>query len=150
MTREWWRTRAILRAVSQHFKLFVCCSLCLFFVFNSVPHVKEAPCFWELRRSFSVYWVIRIGLMVYEGTIISFVKLMRHVCIWVLRSLVVCVKVVLLVDKCQNCWVHVVGESVSIRIIREVWGLSSSILLLFIWDMGSFKGVLWFVAIENA
>lgn len=59
-------------------------------------------------------------------------------------------KVVLLVDKCQNCWVHVVGESVSIRIIREVWGLSSSILLLFIWDMGSFKGVLWFVAIENA
>jgi hypothetical protein len=49
------------------------------FVFGSVLHVR-APCFWELRRSFSVYWVIRIGLMIYEGTIISFVKLMRHVC----------------------------------------------------------------------
>ncbi len=59
-------------------------------------------------------------------------------------------RVVLLVDKCQNCWVHVVGESVSICIIRKVWGLFSSILLLLIWDMGSFKGVLGLVAIENA
>jgi hypothetical protein len=68
----------------------------------------------------------------------------------VLRSLVVYVRVVLLVDKCQNCWVHVVGEIVSICIIRIVWGLSFSILLLLIWDMGSFKGVFWCVAIENA
>lgn len=59
-------------------------------------------------------------------------------------------RVVLLVDKCQNRWVHVVGEIVSIcTTTREVWGLSSSILLLLIWDMGSFKGVLWFVAIQK-
>jgi hypothetical protein len=41
-----------------------------------------------------------------------------------------------------------VGEIVTICIIKEVWGLSSFILLL-IWEMGSFKGVLWFIATEK-
>ncbi len=41
-----------------------------------------------------------------------------------LKNLVACVRVVLLVDKCQNRWVHVVGETIGICITREVWGLS--------------------------
>jgi hypothetical protein len=43
----------------------------------------------------------------------------------------------------------VVGETIGICITREVWGLSLSMLLLLIWDMGFFKGVLWSVAIEK-
>jgi hypothetical protein len=67
-------------------------------------------------------------------------------CLWVLNTLIVCVKVALFLYWCQNLWVHV-SEIVLYMCHKWSWKLSFFVLLL-IWGVGSFMGILWFISIR--
>jgi len=80
MTREWWRTKGISRIVSQHLNLCVCAFVCLFMCCTSV-HLM-----WEHSNDGNSKGILmstrswKMWLLICEGTIIFFIKLMRHFC----------------------------------------------------------------------